>query len=70
MFTLIEISRRRSHEHSPSGTFIRLFTLPYKMQSKAGERVTERVQSVLCEDAVRLKRVIVVCRPPLQISVE
>ena len=28
---------KRSHEHLPSRTFIRLFTLPYKRQIKAGE---------------------------------
>ena len=43
----------------PSRTFVRLLTLPYKMQSKASEWVGE-VQSVLCEDAGLLERVIVV----------
>ena len=37
MFTFIEISRRQSHEHSPSRTFIKLFMLPYKKQGRAGE---------------------------------
>ena len=53
----IEISRRQSHEYLPSRKFIRLFTLPYKRQGKAGDWVIE-VQLVLCEDAVRLKRLI------------
>ena len=38
-------------EHSPSKTFIRQFTLPYKSQGKLGEWASE-VQSVLCKDAV------------------
>ena len=46
----MKISRRRSHEHSPSRTFIRLFMLPYIRQSKAGNWVSE-VQSVLFEDS-------------------
>ena len=47
----IEISRRRSHEHLPSRTFTRLFTLSYKRQDKAGDCVNE-VQTVLYEEAV------------------
>ena len=50
--------RRQSHENSPSKTFIRLFTLPCKRQGKAGDWVSE-VQLVLCEDAMCLKRIIV-----------
>ena len=57
MFTFIEITRRQNHERTPSRTFIRLFTLPYKRQGKAGDCASE-VQSVLCEDAVHFKRVI------------
>ena len=55
----IGISRRRSHEHSLSRTFVRLFTVIFKKQVKAGELVS-KVEIVLCEDEVRLKRVIVV----------
>ena len=47
-----------SWEHSPSGTLIRLFILPYKRQGKAGEDVSE-IQSVLCEETVSLKGIIV-----------
>ena len=50
-------------------SFIRLFTMPYKRQDKADDWVSE-VQSVLCEDAMCLKRAIVVWRAPLQRSVE
>ena len=53
MFTFIEISRRRSHEHQPSRTSLRLFTLPYKRQGKAGNCV--KVLTVLCENLVPLK---------------
>ena len=67
MFTFIVILRRRTHEHSPSRTFIRLFTLPYRKQGKAGDWVSE-VQSVLCEDTVCLKRIIVVWSSPFQRS--
>ena len=56
MFTFISILRRRSYKHSPSRTSKKLFTLPYKRQGKAGHGDSE-VQSALCEDAVRLKRV-------------
>ena len=35
MFKFKEISRRRSHEHTPSRTIIRLFTLPYKRQRQS-----------------------------------
>ena len=69
MFTFIEISRRRIHERSPSRTFIRLFTLPYKKQGKTDDGVSD-VQSVLCEDAVCLKRVIAILRFHLQNSVK
>ena len=65
----METSRKVSPERSPSRTFIRLFTLPYKRQDKAGDSVSE-IQSVLCEDVVCLKRVIVVLRSTLQGSVE
>ena len=37
MFTVTFIEISRSHEHYPSRTFIRLFTLPYKKQRKAGD---------------------------------
>ena len=59
MFTFIEISRKLSHEPSPSRTFIRLFTMPNKRQDKANELISE-VHSVLYEILMRLKRVIVV----------
>ena len=65
---ILEISRRRSHEISPSRTFTRLFTLPCKRQDQASELA--KVQSVLYEDAVPLKRVIMVLRYPVQRSVE
>ena len=57
LFTFIEFSRRRSHEHSPSKAFIRLFTLPYKRQGKAGNEWV-KVLTLLCEDAVCLKKLV------------
>ena len=44
---MVEISRRRRHEHSPSGTFITLFILPYKRQGKASD-VFEKSNRDLC----------------------
>ena len=41
MFIFIEISRRWGHEHSPSRTFIKLFTLLYKIQGKASNAVSK-----------------------------
>ena len=65
MFIFIEISRWRSDNHSSSRTFIRLFTLPYKSKAKQAIELV-KIQSVLCEDAMCLKRVIVVWNSPLQ----
>ena len=36
-YRFIEISRRQDHEHSPSRTFIKLFTFTYKRQGKADD---------------------------------
>ena len=47
MFRFIEIARRQSHEHSPLRTFIKLFTLPYKMQGKAGKGVSKSSVSLV-----------------------
>ena len=55
----------RDVEKAKSWIFIRLFTLEFKTQGKAGHWVSE-VQSILCEDTVCLKRVMVVWRSPLQ----
>ena len=66
MFTFTEILRKQRQEHSPSRILIRLFTLRYKRQSRAGHWVSE-VQLILCEDAECFKSVIiVVLRSPLQ----
>ena len=46
-----------------------LCCLPYKRLGKSGDWVSE-VQSVLCKEAVCLKRVIVIWRSPLERSVE
>ena len=54
LFTFIEISHRQ--KHSPSSAFIRLLIL----QARAGNRNTERIQSVLCEVTLRVKRIIMV----------
>ena len=58
LFTSIEISQRQ--RHSPLNAFIRLLTLRYKGQNRAGNGNSQRIQSVLCEDALRLKRIIAV----------
>ena len=49
-------------EHSPSSAFIRLCTLRYKRQDRVGNGVSERIHSVLCEDMLCEKRIIVVRR--------
>ena len=66
MFTVIEISRRRIHQYLASRTFC----LPCHIKGTA-KQASElvKIQSVLCEDAVCLKRLIV-WRSPLQRSVE
>ena len=55
LFTFIEISQRQ--RHSPSTAFIRLFTLQTDISN------SERIQSVVCEDTLRVKRIIVVEEP-------
>ena len=47
MFKFTQISRRLSHEHSLSRTFIRLFTLPYKMHEKADNLVNKSSVSLV-----------------------
>ena len=44
--------------HSPPSAFIRLLSLQYKRQDRAGNGDSERIQSVLCEDTLRVKRII------------
>ena len=60
MFTFIDSLRRQ--KHSPSSAFIRLHTLRYKRQNRVGNGGSERIQSVLCEDTLRVKSIIVVRR--------
>ena len=52
MFAFIELSKRQSHE---------VFTLLYKRQGKANLATESvKIQSVLCEDSLCLKRIVVV----------
>ena len=60
LFTIIEISRRQ--RHSISSTFIKLLPMRYKRQDRANNDESERIRSDLCEDALHVKRIIVVCR--------
>ena len=46
----IEFSRRRKHESSASGTFVRLIVLNYKSVRQI-RRQSVRIQSALCEVA-------------------
>ena len=53
MSTFIDISRKRSY--SPSRSFIRLFTSPYKRQGKAGNGVRKNavgfvLKRIACEE--------------------
>ena len=45
LFTFIEISRKLSHEQSPSRTFNRLFALSYKIQGIASNEVSKSLVS-------------------------
>ena len=58
LFTFIDISRKQ--KQSPPSAFIRLCTLRYIRQDRVGNGGSERIQSVLCEDTLREKRIIVV----------
>ena len=60
LFTYIEISRRQ--RKSPTKAFIRLLTLQYKRQDRASNGDSKRIQSVLCEDTLRVKEIIVLLR--------
>ena len=53
-----ELSR---HEHSTSRTFIRLITCTYKRARQSRQRVIV-IQSVLCEDTLRVKKTVMVWR--------
>ena len=61
-FTFIENSRRQSH--SPPSAFIRLLSIRYKIKDRASNGNSERIQSVLCEDTLRVKWIIVVWKSP------
>ena len=64
MFTFIKISRKGSHEHQEHESDC----LHCDIKSKVKQATKSvKFQSVLCEDKVCLKRVIVVWRFPLQI---
>ena len=60
LFTFIEILRRQ--RHSPSRPFTRQLTLRYKRQDSTGNGNSEKIQSVLCEEALHVKRIFVVWR--------
>ena len=52
-------SRKRRREHSSLRIFIRLFAWAHKKARQSRQRV-EAIQSVLCEDALPVKRTVVV----------
>ena len=58
LFTFIETSRRQ--KHFTSSAFVRLLTMRYKRQGIASNGNSELIQSVLCEDALLMKRIIVI----------
>ena len=65
----IEFSRRREHERSTSKTFVIQIVLDYK-RARQSRRDLVVIQSVLCEDALHVKRTVVVRRSPLYKSKE
>ena len=65
----VKFSRRREHEYSTSRTFVKLFVLKYKMVRQSSWLAVV-IQSFLCEDALRVKRTVVVWRSPLYRSNE
>ena len=53
-------------KYSPANAFIRLLTLRYKRQDRVANGVSERIKSDLCEDTLRVKRIIMVWRSLLK----
>ena len=58
MFTFVDILQRQ--RQSPSNVFTRLLSLQYEKQDRAGNGDSQKIQSVMCEDTLHVKRIITV----------